>query len=214
MAAGAGSRSTCAPTTARSSPSPGPPASCSRSSAGPQLGGPCSSEATTSRSCCPSSPATPPRRSSDCSAASPTSWRTSPRPTTKFPRPFAPSAPTGASINRSRPTHRARLHPRQALIALGPTRRVLHLVFDLFERRRTLQGVLQSLVAQEIRLPCRVISGLAKGELEWHRPNRATLSEMLHNPLYAGAYSYGRRRRSQRCRGGRATAETPVLIKG
>src|SRR4051812_16703112 len=72
----------------------------------------------------PITPATPPRRSSDCSAASPTSWRTSPRPTTKFPRPFAPSAPTGASINRSRPTHRARLHPRQALIALGPTRRV------------------------------------------------------------------------------------------
>src|SRR3954464_4627469 len=90
----------------------------------------------------------------------------------------------------------------------------IRLVFELFERRRTLQGVLQSLAAQEIRLPCRVISGLAKGELEWHRPNRATLSEMLHNPLYAGAYSYGRRRRSQRCRGGRATAETPVLIKG
>src|SRR6478609_3585670 len=60
----------------------------------------------------------------------------------------------------------------------------------------------------------RVTSGLAKGELEWHRPNRATLSEMLHNPLYAGAYSYGRRPRPQRCRGGRATAEAPVLIKG
>ena len=90
----------------------------------------------------------------------------------------------------------------------------IRLVFDLFERRRTLQGVLQSLAAQEIRLPCRVISGLAKGELEWHRPNRATLSEMLHNPLYAGAYSYGRRSRPQRCRGGRATVEAPVLIKG
>src|SRR4051794_1713603 len=90
----------------------------------------------------------------------------------------------------------------------------IRLVFELFERRRTLQGVLQSLAAQEIRLPCRVISGLAKGELEWHRPNRATLSEMLHNPLYAGAYSYGRRPRPQRCRGGRATAEAPVLIKG
>src|SRR3954462_5707356 len=89
----------------------------------------------------------------------------------------------------------------------------IRLVFDLFERRRTLQGVLQSLAAQEIRLPCRVTSGLAKGELEWHRPNRATLSEMLHNPLYAGAYSYGRRPRPQRCRGGRAPAEAPVLIK-
>src|SRR3712207_9242621 len=82
----------------------------------------------------------------------------------------------------------------------------------LFPYTTLFRSVLQSLVAQEIRLPCRVISGLAKGELEWHRPNRATLSDMLHNPLYAGAYSYGRRR-SQGCRGGRATAETPVLIK-
>src|SRR3954469_1561821 len=30
----------------------------------------------------------------------------------------------------------------------------IRLVFELFERRRTLQGVLQSLAAQEIRLPC------------------------------------------------------------
>src|SRR3712207_1450457 len=89
----------------------------------------------------------------------------------------------------------------------------IRLVFDLFERRRTLQGVLQSLVAQETRLPCRVMSGLAKGELGWHRPNRATLSEMLHHPLYAGAYSYGRRSRPQCHHGGRAVAETPVLIK-
>ncbi len=29
--------------------------------------------------------------------------------------------------------------------------------------------------------------------MEWHRPNRATLSNLLHNPIYAGAYVYGRR---------------------
>ena len=65
----------------------------------------------------------------------------------------------------------------------------VRLVFDLFERRHTLQGVLQSLVAQEVRLPCRVIAGVAKGELEWHRPNRATLSEMLHESVLD---AYGR----------------------
>ena len=45
-----------------------------------------------------------------------------------------------------------------------------------------------------IRLPLRSRTGAAKGELEWHVPNRYTLSEMLQSPLYAGAYAYGRRR--------------------
>jgi Recombinase zinc beta ribbon domain/Recombinase len=39
----------------------------------------------------------------------------------------------------------------------------------------------------------RVRSGLDKGELRWCRPNRMTLQNMLHNPIYAGAYVWGRR---------------------
>lgn len=69
----------------------------------------------------------------------------------------------------------------------------IELIFTQFERRGTLNGVLQYLVHHQIQLPHRVRSGLAKGELEWHRPNRATLSNLLHNPIYAGAYVYGRR---------------------
>src|SRR5258708_13558335 len=37
-------------------------------------------------------------------------------------------------------------------------------------------------------------SGPEKGELQWRRPNRETLQIMLHNPIYAGYYAYGRRR--------------------
>lgn len=40
----------------------------------------------------------------------------------------------------------------------------------------------------------RVRTGPTKGELEWHRPNRMTLQNLLKSPLYAGAYAYGRRR--------------------
>lgn len=69
----------------------------------------------------------------------------------------------------------------------------IELIFTQCERRGTLNGVLQYLVHHQIQLPHRVRSGLAKGELEWHRPNRATLSNLLHNPIYAGAYVYGRR---------------------
>jgi hypothetical protein len=70
---------------------------------------------------------------------------------------------------------------------------VIQRVFELFERKRTINGVLTELVAQQIQMPCRVASGANKGDLEWHRPNRATLSNLLHNPVYAGAYAYGRR---------------------
>jgi len=69
----------------------------------------------------------------------------------------------------------------------------IHLVFAQFQRRQTLNGVLQALVRQGVQLPHRVPSGPQKGELEWRRPNRATLSNLLHNPTYAGAYVYGRR---------------------
>lgn len=69
----------------------------------------------------------------------------------------------------------------------------LELIFDQFERRGTLNGVLQYLVRQPIQLPHRVRSGPNQGELEWRRPSRGTLSNLLHNPIYAGAYVYGRR---------------------
>ena len=96
----------------------------------------------------------------------------------------------------------------------------VRLVFDTFERCRTINGVLSHLVAHGIQMPHRVRAGAAKGELAWRRPNRFTLSEMLHNPLYAGAYAYGRRRVDPRRQAsgrpgtGRRTAAPAVLLKG
>jgi DNA invertase Pin-like site-specific DNA recombinase len=70
---------------------------------------------------------------------------------------------------------------------------VVRLVFEQFEARGTINGVLRYLVQHRIRMPVRSPTGENKGELEWHRPNRITLSNLLHNPTYAGAYVYGRR---------------------
>ncbi len=70
---------------------------------------------------------------------------------------------------------------------------VIELLFDQFERRGTINGVLRYLVGQHIQLPCRAHCGLNKGELEWRRPNRVTLSNLFRHPIYAGAYAYGRR---------------------
>ena len=69
----------------------------------------------------------------------------------------------------------------------------IELVFNLFKRYGTLNAVLQHFVRNGIQMPSRVRSGPSKGELKWVRPNRPTLSNILHNPIYAGAYVYGRR---------------------
>ncbi len=70
---------------------------------------------------------------------------------------------------------------------------VIALIFEVFERTRTLHGLLRYLVDHDVRLPCRLCSGASKGELNWRRPNRVTLSNLLRHPIYAGAYTYGRR---------------------
>jgi DNA invertase Pin-like site-specific DNA recombinase len=69
----------------------------------------------------------------------------------------------------------------------------IRLVFDLYDRHRTIGGVLRHLAVNGIRLPVRVAGGPAKGELEWRRANRPSLYCLLVNPIYAGAYVYGLR---------------------
>lgn len=78
-------------------------------------------------------------------------------------------------------------------------RATIALVFDQFQRCGTINGLLQHLVRHHIQLPQRVRSGPGQGDLEWRRPNRVTLSNLLHNPIYAGAYVYGRRPTDLRC---------------
>ncbi len=70
---------------------------------------------------------------------------------------------------------------------------VVRLIFAAFARLGTLNAVLRYLVEHEIQLPVRARSGPAKGDLEWRRPTRETLQNMLRNPAYAGYYAFGRR---------------------
>jgi DNA invertase Pin-like site-specific DNA recombinase len=86
-------------------------------------------------------------------------------------------------------------------VTLDPDEQVHHvvrLVFRKFEELGSLNALLRYLVAHEIQLGIRVREGPAKGELEWRRPNRMTLQNLLKNPIYAGAYAYGRRQVDRR----------------
>jgi DNA invertase Pin-like site-specific DNA recombinase len=73
-------------------------------------------------------------------------------------------------------------------------RQVVRLIFRKFEELGTLNAVLCYLVEHGVRIGVRLREGESKGELQWRRPNRMTLQILLKHPIYAGAYTYGRRR--------------------
>ncbi|WP_226951498.1 recombinase family protein [Rhizobium terrae] len=88
-------------------------------------------------------------------------------------------------------------------VALDPdeeVQRIIRLVFALFEKRRSISGVLRYLADHDIALPDRIRSGPEKGDVCWSRPNNATIGDMLRHPSYAGAYVYGRSRSDGRLR--------------
>lgn len=100
---------------------------------------------------------------------------------------------------------------------------VVRLIFDVFEREGSLHGLLRWLKAHDVRMPVRPHFGPNRGQLEWRRPNRMTLQNILHHPIYAGAYRWGHRAMDPRRQkpGRRSTGRTiktaeecEVLIQG
>jgi DNA invertase Pin-like site-specific DNA recombinase len=82
------------------------------------------------------------------------------------------------------------------VFALDPDEQVqgvIRMIFDLFDRLGTIHGVLRYLVDHGIRMPIRPHAGPNRGQLEWHRPNRVTLQNLLRRPIYAGYYRWGHR---------------------
>ena len=81
-------------------------------------------------------------------------------------------------------------------LALDPDEQVqtvVRLLFEKFAELGTVNRLLQYLVRHGIRLGIRPHCGANRGNVEWRRPCRETLLNILHHPCYAGAYSHGRR---------------------
>jgi DNA invertase Pin-like site-specific DNA recombinase len=72
-------------------------------------------------------------------------------------------------------------------------RSVVQLIFDKFAELGSAAGVRNYLYENQIRLGVRDHRGPERGKLQWRPVNQATLVGMLHHPVYAGAYVYGRR---------------------
>jgi DNA invertase Pin-like site-specific DNA recombinase len=72
-------------------------------------------------------------------------------------------------------------------------REVIRLIFDKYDEIGTAWGVFHYLIRNNIRLGFHPFHGANRGNLEWRRPVLLTVFQILRHPIYAGAYSYGRR---------------------
>jgi DNA invertase Pin-like site-specific DNA recombinase len=69
---------------------------------------------------------------------------------------------------------------------------VMRLFFEKFEILGSGRKLLRWLLENDIRLPVRPSQGPDRGELKWRRATPGAIYKILHHPMYAGAYSYGR----------------------
>lgn len=99
--------------------------------------------------------------------------------------------------------------------ALDPdeqVRSVVHLIFAKYEELGSVYAVFRYLLRQHIRLGIRCHEGPQRGDLQWRRPCVITLYHMLHHPMYAGAYVFGRYRRQRKASAqGSLTTEVKTL---
>jgi DNA invertase Pin-like site-specific DNA recombinase len=80
-------------------------------------------------------------------------------------------------------------------IVLDPDEAVqeaVRLVFSLFEQCNSALAVVSSFAQQHLRFPTRWWGGKRADELIWSRLTHERVLNILHSPLYAGAYVYGR----------------------
>jgi len=82
-------------------------------------------------------------------------------------------------------------------VVKNPDRQVqqsVHMLFETFVRVGSAHATAVYFRDQGLEFPLRLHCGPAKGEIHWRVLSERRVAEILHNPRYAGAYVYGRRR--------------------
>jgi len=72
-------------------------------------------------------------------------------------------------------------------------RATVHLIFEQFAALGSFGKLYRYLRRNKVYIGVRLHQGPRRGELVWRPVSRALLGRMLHHPIYAGAYAYGRR---------------------
>lgn len=85
-------------------------------------------------------------------------------------------------------THHVKLDPDTAV------QQAIRLLFATFATRGSARAVVQAFADQDLTFPVRHRTGPHKGELGWAPLTHSRVLQVIHNPRYAGAFSYGRKR--------------------
>ena len=97
-------------------------------------------------------------------------------------------------------------------VTLDPDESVRHAVshlFNLFARTGSARAVVQTFAEEDLLFPLRVRTGAKKGELAWAPLRHWRVLRTLHNPRYAGAFVYGRRKERVTPEGKRTLENVP-----
>jgi DNA invertase Pin-like site-specific DNA recombinase len=70
----------------------------------------------------------------------------------------------------------------------------VRLLFATFRRTGSAEQVVRHFAREGVRWPRRLTTGPRAGEVGWGRLEHSRVLDILHNPRYAGAFVYGRRR--------------------
>ena len=70
----------------------------------------------------------------------------------------------------------------------------VRLLFQTFFRTGAAHATVKYFREQRLLFPVRLTAGARKGELAWTPLGLSRAVDLLHNPWYAGAYTYGRSR--------------------
>lgn len=104
------------------------------------------------------------------------------------------------------------VYDEESKVRLDPdqqVQRAVRLLFATFERTGSAHGVVTYFAKAGLEFPRRLRTGLRKGELVWGPLGLSRVLQVLHNPRYAGAFCYGRRRTRQWPDGRQRVQELP-----
>jgi hypothetical protein len=112
-------------------------------------------------------------------------------------------------------------YDEQGLVRITPDEAIADAatVFSYFDQLQSARQVMLKLLEEERNLPRRVAPGR---QLRWVKPSYKAVHDILTNPVYAGAYAYGRKQTERRVTDGAVTEhvrrapreEWHVLIEG
>lgn len=107
----------------------------------------------------------------------------------------------GAKLNKAKrgelhfPIPVGYVYDDQGSIAFDPDSQVchtIHLLFSIFQKKKTAYAVVQYFGGNNILFPKRAYGGRWKGRLIWDKLSHERVLSILKHPFYAGVYTFGR----------------------